>query len=145
MIERWRDLCFNLGAVPDGQFLDSEKIKAHGGRSTSAGEVLGLSVEDLRGIWVGLEPASETQVAALAGSLGVHPSDITSADPWAGTLEMMASPDYKRDLKSRFSSMGTTEENLRLIVRSEFALAARDDNDSRSEQKMRDAIQRAGQ
>lgn len=144
MIERWRDLCFNLGAVPSGQFLDSEKIKARGGNSKSAAQVLQLTVEDLRGIWVGLEAASESQVAVLAESLRVEPSEIISTDPWAATLDMLASPDYKQEIKTLFKSMDTTEANFRLIVRSEFALAARDDKDSLNEQKMRDAIQRAG-
>ena len=145
MIEHWRDLCFNLGAVPEGQFLDSEKVKAHGGSSKNAAQTLHLSVEALRDIWLGLEPASDEQVAALAASLGVRPSDITAPDPWEETLEALSSPAYKQDLKARLSALGTTEERLRLVVRTEFALAARDDKDSLTEQKMRDAIWRAGE
>ena len=31
MIEHWCALCFHLGALPHGHFLNSQKIKVHGG------------------------------------------------------------------------------------------------------------------
>lgn len=145
LIEHWHDLCFNLGAVPDGQFLDSGKIRAHGGSSKDAAQTLHLSVEGIRDIWLGLEPATDEQTTALAASLGVRPSDITAPDPWGETLSALSKPAYKQDLKTRLAALETSEEHLRLEVRTEFALAARDDKDSLTEQKMRDAIWRAGE
>lgn len=145
MIEHWRRQCFNEGAVFEGQFLDSEKIKAHGGSSEAAAKALYLTPQALRPLWVGLDPASDEQVAVLAGSLGVEPSDITSADPWGETLETLARPAYKQDLKNGFEARGMTEGDLRLAVRSEYVLAARDDRAALNDQKLRDAIRRVGE
>ena len=120
MIEHWCALCFHLGALPHGHFLNSQKIKVHGGAAKSAAEVLGLTAQDLQRIWEVLEPASIEQVEALANFLGVDRDEITSPDPWAEVLALMANPRYKNDIKARPRVTNLSEGDVRLAVRSEY-------------------------
>lgn len=144
MVEHWTELCFNTGGAEAGAYLDSEKVQEAGGNSRIVGEVLGLSLPELRSLMTGVVPVTAEQLAAVAERLGVDGESLVGDDPLADVVIDIASPRYKQDIVARTEETGLAEADIRRLVRREFPLAARDDGDALRETKLRDAIRRAG-
>lgn len=144
MVAHWTELCFNTGGAEEGQFLDASKVRESGGSSRIVGEVLGLTLPELRSLMDGVVPVTDEQLAALAERLGVEGDSLVGADPLADVVIDIAWPRYKHDIVARAEETGLGEADIRRLARQEFALAARNDSDALRETKLRDAIGRAG-
>lgn len=144
LVLQWTNLCFNTGGAEEGLFLDSAKVKAAGGTAKIVGEVLGRGPEELRPLMTGVVPITAEDLDAIAGLLGVESDSLTETDPLADVVTDLARPSLKRDIAIRTAQTGIGEAAVRRAARREFALAARDDGNALRENKLRDAIKRAG-
>mgnify|MGYP006876022127 CR=1 FL=1 len=144
MIDHWADLCFHDGRFADALYLDSEKVKAAGAGSRVTSELLGLPIAGFADVWTGKSAVTATQVGVLADHLRTDPENLVSGDPLGHIVERLALPRFKREIRQRLSEVDTDEATLREAVRSDFALAARDDSDDLTDRKIHDAIRRVG-
>lgn len=146
LVEHWSGLCFHMAGGENEIRLDSERVLAAGGSSRSTMELLGMSPQQLRPIWDGVESIDHEQLAFLAEHLGVDETTLLQPDPLAGVVTRLASPRFKPAIKERMEATGWSEAAVRVAVRSEYTLAARDDADTADaiDRKLRDAIARTG-
>jgi hypothetical protein len=146
LIDHWTSLCFHTAGIDHDMRLDSARVRAAGGSSRIVGELLGLPPQRLRPIWEGVDSISEEQVSALAQTLGVNYQTLLRVDPLAAVVTHLSSPKFKRAVVYRAGALNWTEEAVRNATRHEFALAARDDDDSNAvvDRKLFDAIGRVG-
>ena len=89
-----------------------------------------------------MRPATDKQVRLLAEALKVERDDLLGPDPLQECFDRPSHPLFKQPILSAASQSGLTEGQTRDAVRSEYALAARDDSSAVSEARLLDAIQR---
>lgn len=144
MVDHWAALCFHVWP-PDGRdlYLSAEKVRAQGGSPQRAAQVLAADVAEMRDYWIADKPVTFEQARKVANDLGVEVEEVTGTDPLQHVFDRLSSPIYKEDIVVRAQAHGIGEGQMRELVRSDFALAARDDSSSLTDTKLRDAIQRA--
>jgi len=69
---------------------------------------------------------------------------LVGTGPLSDVVVDLAQPSFKHDIAIRMADTSTGEGVIRRAAHREFALAARDDGDALRENKLRDAIKRAG-
>jgi hypothetical protein len=142
MVELWGRLCFHTWPTEPRRYLSQAKVQARGGSAGLAASVLGLKPPTLSPIWTGVQPVTDEQVHTLADALEVEPKDLLEPDPLQEVLDRLAHPLFKERLLDAASRSGLTEGSARDAVRSEYALAARDDSLTVADAKLLDAIKR---
>lgn len=144
MVVRWVGLCFHVWPPEDRDlYISDAKIKSMGITPQQVAEAMGLDAASLRDIWWGEQSITADQARAIADYLQVDVDALLGEDPFRDVLERLASPVYKADLVARSREFGILEGEMRELVRSDFALAARDDSSSLTDAKLHDAIKRA--
>lgn len=142
IVEHWERLCFHTWPAQSRRYLSQAKVRASGGSSALAAAVLGLKPQTLRGLWTGVRPVTDEQVRSLATALHVEPDDLLGPDPLQDVLDRLAHPLFKEPILAAAGKFGVAEGPARDAVRSEYALAARDDPLTISDAKLLDAIKR---
>lgn len=145
MVERWAALCFHAWPDTAPRYLSETSIKKAGGTSMRAAKCLDLAPPDLRPLWIGVQPATEDQVNALAADLGVEASELLADDPLREAVDRMAEPLFKEPILELASRTGIREGAARSRTRVQYALAARDDSLGVSDTRLLDAIKRAAE
>lgn len=142
MVEHWTRLCFHTWPEQPMSCLSQSKFQQLGGDSRLAGDVLGLAPQLLRPYWRGVEPLTEEQARKLADALNVTAEEILGPDPLQRAVDRLANPAFKSEVTNAATSLGITEAEMREAVRSEYALAARDDGLAVQDAKLHTALQR---
>jgi hypothetical protein len=101
-----------------------------------------MEPQTLRGLWTGVVAVTGEQVQLLAEALQVEPDDLLGPDPLQAALDRMAHPLFKQPILRAAHQSGLPEGQTRDAVRSEYALAARDDSSTISDTRLLDAIKR---
>ena len=142
LVEKWARLCFHTGGAENqALYLNDEKVRAVGGTARDLAALLDLDVAAARTLWLGEEPLTAEQCKTVGERYDVDPSSLARPDPSLSWWEMLAQPLYKGDVVQSCLECGENEAEVRLKAsRSAYALAARDDNSARTEQKLRDVI-----
>jgi hypothetical protein len=101
-----------------------------------------MEPQTIRGPWTGVDSLSDEQVRALADALQVGPDDLLGPDPLQAVFDHIAHPLFKQAIQTAADQSGLSEGETRDAVRSEYALAARDDSTVISDARLMDAIKR---
>lgn len=144
MVEHWSDLCFHVWP-PEGRdtYLSQDRIRAQGGGARTLADALGIGPDEVRPIWDGVQPVGRARADQVAAMLGTVADRIVGDDPLQRVRDQLDSPRYKARIVARAAELRVGEGPMRDAVRSEFALAARDDSRKLTDVKIRDAIARA--
>lgn len=142
MVEHWARLCFHTWPAETRHYLNQARVAASGGSSQFAASVLGLRPHTLRDLWTGVQPVTKEQVRLLAEALHVEPDDLLGPDPLQAVLDRLTHPRFKQPILSAARRSGLAEGETRDAIRSEYALAARDDSSKVSDTRLLDAIKR---
>ena len=142
MVDHWEELCFHTWPAEQALFLSEDKIKRCGGSAASVANVLGLAPPALRQLWSGAQPATESQVDAVAHALGVGADDLTGEDPLGAVVARLWEPRFKAGIVDAAWRRGLSEGRARDLTRAEYALAARDDSSQISDRRLFDAVRR---
>jgi hypothetical protein len=142
MIDRWTALCYHAWPPEERSYFSSLAFQHLGGTARSAADALEIDATELRELWRGLTPPSEEAAARLAESVGSPLEAVLGPDPLGKVVARLANPAFKLQLLEAAASRGLSEGEVRDAVRTEYALAARDDTLAISDDRLRDAIRR---
>lgn len=144
MTKHWVSLCFHTGrSSADEIFLDREKVSQLGGNARQISGLLKLTAAQTRSLWDGEVPLQPEAVVVLTEHYNVEEQNLTQTDPAQSWWDRLASPAFKEQVEDACRRRHVSEGDVRSeVVRSAYALAARQDGDSLADQKLRDAIQR---
>lgn len=143
LIDTYEHACFIDPFDPEARYLDMEALRKAGVAAGHLTTALGLKPPQLRALVDARVPLNDTQIDAIAQATQMSAASFTQSDPYADIVRELRSPVHKAQLAAAAASGGISESVVYQAARSDFALAARDDQKLDPTRRLGDAITRA--